>query len=644
MTRRSLLAIFIALPLFAQAAPSSEQDDIRRAVSLLDYIARDYPNAVDASGKIVSDAEYAEMKDFINLIQGYIAGNESLPTLARAIDAKGKPDDVAKIAQGIRETLIQIYGIQTVAAELPDLAKGKRIYEQSCATCHGLRGDADTPVAKALDPTPSAFSDPELLGQMSPFQAFNTITYGVNGTAMAGFASFAESDRWALASYIFTLRKGAPAHDPTVAAKVGWKDTLSASDAVLLEKLRATGTAESDLPFALAQARHFSGEALPKETAAASLKHLATARRLMAESFTARDAGDAARARDLSVAAYLDGFEKMESVLVSQGRQSLVSKVESAFLNYRRSLDGRGVPSGTAVAVQGEMTRALDEVEAWMVHGGAAGKSSTFVGAFLILFREGLEALLLIALVLACLGKVGALGMKRWVHGSWIAAIALGAATWFVAERALSGADRELMEGWISLLACGVLVYVSFWILSKRDSTMWMNYLMEKLRRKSSVGALTVITVSFFAVYREVFETVLFLQALKLHAPGDGAWLLGGCAAAVAVLLLVAQAVFYFGKRLPLQAFFSTTGYLLCLLAVVFLGQGIHSLGEAGLVDLKPVRFWTIPNLGIFPFRGTLLPQLALVAVYLSAFLVFKFRPHWLSAPAETPRKPSEVA
>jgi high-affinity iron transporter len=242
----------------------------------------------------------------------------------------------------------------------------------------------------------------------------------------------------------------------------------------------------------------------------------------------------------------------------------------------------------------------------------------------MILLREGLEAILILAAILAFLSKADRHDAIRHVHAGWLAALTLGIATWLAATYfiTISGANRELTEGITALLATAVLLYVGFWLHGKVYAQRWKRFIETKVR-----GALTSRTmwalalVSFLAVYREVFETVLFYQALWVQAgPAGHTGILIGFVGAAGALIVLAWLIFRYSVRLPIALFFGTSSALLVGLAVVFAGKGVAALQAAGIFPIDPVHIPSIPFLGIYPNRQALALQVVLLCVVLLGF------------------------
>jgi high-affinity iron transporter len=211
-----------------------------------------------------------------------------------------------------------------------------------------------------------------------------------------------------------------------------------------------------------------------------------------------------------------------------------------------------------------------------------------------------------------------------WLHAGWVAALLLGALTWVVSSRliVISGAHREVTEGVTALIAAGLLLYVGFWLHSKANAARWSEFIRARMNSALSRGALfSIALVSFLAVYREVFETVLFYQALWVQSEGSGQTaVLAGFGLGMGALIILAWLIARFSVRLPLGLFFAASSVLLAVMAVVFAGQGIAALQEAGKLAASRVDFPSIPLLGIYPNVQGLALQLALVTIIVVGF------------------------
>ncbi|HYU19950.1 MAG TPA: FTR1 family protein [Chloroflexota bacterium] len=253
--------------------------------------------------------------------------------------------------------------------------------------------------------------------------------------------------------------------------------------------------------------------------------------------------------------------------------------------------------------------------------------------AAIIMLREGLEALLVVAALLAFLKKTGNGTKGRWIWagsaGGVVASVGVAVLVNLLFSRA-AGVNRELLEGVTSLAAAAMLVYVSYWLHSQARLGAWQRYIEDKstaaLARNS---LLSLALVAFLAVFREGAETVLFYVgiapsiSLRDLALGIGMGVAG--LGAVGVLMLVA------GVKLPVRPFFLVTGTLLYYLAFKFVGTGIHALQVAGVLPATPAAYLPANGfLGLFPTWETTLLQAALLLAGAAAVTVV-----WLRRPGQ---------
>lgn len=600
------------------AAPPApvEGTDAERVVALLDYVSGDYAlNYKDGAPE--SRAEYEEQLRFAadarKLADRLLGPGEEGEALRRRlaeveskVRAQATPEAVAEAGRAAREEAIIRFGLRTTPAERPSLARAEALYAESCAICHGARGEADTEQARRLDPPPARFRDPDRLRDLSPFRVYNSLTFGVPGTAMASFEALSPADRWNLAFYVLRLgHEGEPRRGP---ADLTLAELASGSDRELLQALRSHGHPDPVQGLAHARQEAAFAEAPAGIGLDRTRRMIRQARQVFAE-------GRAEDADRLAIDAYLQGYEPLEARLRARDARGTLA-VEAAFRDLRAAIS-----RGDATGVE-EHARRLDRLLA-----GGSGEGRPFVpftAAFVIYLREGLEAALLVGALLAGLHRLGRPDARRYVHAGWLAALPAGLATWWIFQRAVAiGADeRELVEAGVSLLAAAVLFSVSFWMISKIEARRWTGYLRRRLEESLRGRRLALLAgLSFLAVYREAAETVLFTQALLLESDHRPAHVWGGAAAGALVVVAVAFVMSRTVTRLPMGPFFAVSSALLCALAISFAGAGIYDLVAAGYLAPRPVRFPEIAWMGIHPDLTGLVVQLAIVAVIVAAAL-----------------------
>jgi high-affinity iron transporter len=247
---------------------------------------------------------------------------------------------------------------------------------------------------------------------------------------------------------------------------------------------------------------------------------------------------------------------------------------------------------------------------------------STFLGAATILLREGLEALLIVVGMLAFLKKGGRPDMVRPVHYGWTSALFAGALTWLAATTliSISGATRELTEGFGSILAAVVLLFVGIWMHGKGQADEWQRYIKQRMNHALSKGSgWFLFSLAFIAVYRELFETILFYAALS--AEGNAGAVIAGAVAGAAALAVVAFVMLRFSQKLPVGKFFTYSSVLIAVLAVVLAGKGVAALQEAGLVGVAPLSHVPrISVLGIFPTGQVIAAQIVTLVALIVGF------------------------
>ena len=243
----------------------------------------------------------------------------------------------------------------------------------------------------------------------------------------------------------------------------------------------------------------------------------------------------------------------------------------------------------------------------------------------LIILREGLEAALILAAIVAMLKVMGATAAVRYIHLGWILALVAGVLTWIATQTVLtfSGQHRESMEGFISVFAAVALFYVGYWLHTRTEARRWQSFIQNKVKNVlSGRKILGLVGISFFAVYREAFEVVLFYQALWLQNENNRAPVIWGFVAGLAALLVMIFAILKLGLRIPLKYFFGATGTLLYIMAFIFAGNGIKELQAAGWIPSTPVSFAPqVPLLGIYPTLETLAAQILMLLAFLATSL-----------------------
>ncbi|HEY2630100.1 MAG TPA: cytochrome c/FTR1 family iron permease [Usitatibacter sp.] len=600
---------------------AANEDPSAMALHLLDYIASDYPNAVE-SGRVKSEDEYKEMTEFTgeaaklvkslpdNPAKGALATDAD--KLVALVAAKADAKEIAQSANAIQAAMIRAYKIAVAPRHTPDLARGATLFGEQCTSCHGATGHGDGIAAKGMDPPPANFHDLERMGKRSAFGLYNTVTLGVQGTPMRAFTELSDDDRWALAFYVASL----PASGGSRAkGEALWKAGKGRTEFATLDPiatLSPNDTAVRHGDDGVAVRAYLIAH--PEAIAGAKGSPIDFAAEKVTAAVTAYKSGDRNHASQLAIQAYLEGYELIETSL-SNVDSDLMRRGERAMMDVRGAIQS-GAPAAEVEAKALEARKVLAEARE-KLGGEALSGPTTFTATLIILLREDLEAVLVLAAIFAFLGKAERGDAKRYVHMGWIAALALGALTWFVSNKiiAISGASREVTEGVTALISAAMLLYVGFWLHDKSHAQGWQRFINAQVGGALTSGTVwTLATISFLAVYREIFETVLFYEALASQSGPEGhAALVAGVACGALALALTTWAILRWSARLPLGAFFAGSALLLAILAVVFTGQGIAALQEASWVDANALGSVRVPMLGIFPTMQSLGAQ-AIVA------------------------------
>ena len=628
LVRFVFFALALTTTLIAPAHAQQADTDVQTAWRLLDYIAIDYRGAV-SQGAVLSASEYAEQTEFAETVATRLGALPAKPArsdlladvarLQRAIGDKADPAQVAEISRGLAAKLLVAYPVPLAPNTAPSFERGAALFNQDCAACHGASGDGHGPAAAALATPPIAFVDQDRARERSVFALYQVVTQGLDGTPMASFASLPTADRWALALYAGHFAF------PDSAAREG--EALWKSDASLHQLVPDLQALVGATPAALEQkVGHDKGVALvaflrrhPEAVTQAQPGSLALVRDRLARSLVAYRAGDRQRAEELALSAYLDGFEPVEPILGARDA-SLLARIEGGMGEYRGAMQ-QGETSDALARRAQALGGLLDEAER-ALSPSSASNVSTFLGAAAILLREGLEALLIVVAMIAFLRKAERREVMPYVHGGWIGALVAGAFTWAVATWVIgiSGANRELVEGFGSVFAAVVLLWVGIWMHGKAQADQWQRYIREKMSRAlSGRSAWLLFGLAFVVVYREVFETILFYAALWTQ--GNGGAMLAGAGSACVALAIIAWVLLGYSRRLPIAKFFQYSSWLMAVLTVVLAGKGFAALQEAGIVGIAPLS--AVPRVelvGLFPTVQTIGAQLAVGIALFAGF------------------------
>jgi high-affinity iron transporter len=642
--------------------------------NIVSVAIEEYGKGVDQQGRLTSPAEYQEALDFLTdarAVAARLPGDRAaaaralLDSIAAAMQAKQAPSVLAALDKRFADALGSEAALELPRTP-PDLADGARLYQQQCASCHGTRGMGEGPAATGLNPKPPAIGDAATMFAATPGMMFRKISVGVSGTAMQPFSSvLSPTQRWNIVAYLGSLRAPAEriaegeglytqtcaechgatgAGEGTVARSLsklppeigsfGWQ--VERSDSQMVVAVRQ-GIAGSPMPGAswltpaqaasvvaylrtLPQRNHAVAATADASVAAGASGAGRSAISLLEQAITAARLGRTSEASDRAFDAYL-AFEPIETPARARD-PGVVASMEKLFTDFKaavRANDIRGAERAFG-AIEANMPRVID-----LTRPTGSGFEA-FLQSFLIILREGFEAILVIGAVVAFLLKTGHRERLRSIWMGIGAALAASAATAVVLKTVLGAipASREIIEGLTLLVAVAVLFSVSYWLISRVEAAKWQQFIRAKVNTAlDHGGGKALAVVAFLAVYREGAETALFYQALfnegaHVALPISLGILVGGAALAVIFTLF-----YRFGVRIPLRPFFSVTSVLLYYMALVFMGKGVRELQEGNAVSITMIHGMpTVDALGLYPTWETLSAQLLLLVLF--AFAVAK--------------------
>ncbi|WDG81490.1 FTR1 family protein [Pseudomonas chlororaphis] len=614
MTAPSRFLAWLVLPVLALCSANLLADTVEgapKALHLLDYIGADYPPTVEA-GKVIDDSEYREQVEFLGVLQGLVADlpakpekaelEQGIASLNEAVKAKADGALVARQARQLGAKLAVAYEVSQAPIITPDPSRGVPLYAQHCSVCHGDTGAGDGPAGVGLTPPPANLRDAARTDHLSLYAIYNTLGLGVEGTDMPSFADqLDDRQRWDLATYIagFTADPAAAKGDKSYNLADLARQTPSEVQAAEGPQAAATFRAQRAQPPQVKR-----GPAQLLDYTASTLD----------KSLVAYRAGDHEQAYDLSVAAYLEGFELVESSLDNVDA-NVRKDTEKALMAYRQALQD-GLPAEQAEQRLDAAKAKLKE-SAGLLGSDGLSWSLSYISGLLILLREGLEAILVLAAILAFLRNTGQQSAVRSVNVGWGLALLAGLGTWALAAYVIdvSGSQRELLEGATALFASVMVLWLGVWMHDRRHAAAWQDYIKSSL--VGGGGRFGFAVLAFFSVYRELFEVILFYETLWLQAgpAGHNAVLAGG-ATALVLLFGLAWVILRGSAKLPLALFFGINAALLCALSVVFAGHGVKALQEAGVFGTRPVAFFDFDWLGIHADAYSLTAQaVAIVAI-----------------------------
>ena len=325
-----------------------------------------------------------------------------------------------------------------------------------------------------------------------------------------------------------------------------------------------------------------------------------------------------------SRSAYLDSYEGIE-IPLRPINPDFTLDMEIKFAELRNLIQQHQQYAKIEAKVV-EIRSGLDESERLVTGTGVIAPTLAFSTSFSIIFREGLESALIIGAILTYLEASRNSQYKKHVYLGILISIIASIITWFVAQFVIdiTGASKELIEAIAGISAVIVLFWVSFWILNKVETKKWIEFVKAKVWQATTTGSVMVFTMlSFFTVYREGFETVLFYQAMFSFAENMEIFVLLGLVLGLAVIISIVFVIRKLGKKLPLRVLFGLTMGIGAYMSIAFIGNAVREFQEIGYISTTHL-FGIIPRLeinlatmtGIHPTLETTVAQIILLSIY----------------------------
>jgi len=665
-------ALFAALG--AAQAAAAQEHPARRVASIVSVAVEEYAKAVDAQGRLISAQEFQEANDFLadarKAAERLSGDNASaaralLDSVADAVRGKRPPTTLDSLEQRFAAILGSEAKLELPSQPL-DIADGRAVYQRSCAQCHGASGLGDGPAGKVLTPHPPAIGSAVLMNGVSPALMYRVMSVGISGTPMMGFGNVLTStQRWNVVAYVNSMRatraqqlEGEGLFTQRCASCHG---VVGASDGALARSLTKlppeVGTVawqveHSDEQIAAVVVGGIAGSAMPpardlsgaqvtsmvayirslpmKERNAAgvvagadSTSASSAARNVLAQleqSLNAARTGRPGDAGDKAFDAYI-AFEPIEATARAKN-PGLVVSMERQFAEFKAAVRSSNLRE--AEHLRDAIEASLPEVVALTAPSGSG--TEAFWQSFLIILREGFEAILVVGAIVAFLLKTGHKERLRNIWMGVLYALLASAGTAVLLKTLLAAipASREIIEGATMLIAVAVLFSVSYWLISKVEAAKWQQFIKEKVTVALDQGGGRALTfVAFLAVYREGAETALFYQALFNEGPNVVLPLSLGIVAGLIALAVIFTLFYRYGVKIPLRPFFSVTSVLLYYMAFVFMGKGVRELQEGNAISLSTIAGFPHNEwLGLYPSWEGVLAQLALLLLF--AFAVLK--------------------
>ena len=330
------------------------------------------------------------------------------------------------------------------------------------------------------------------------------------------------------------------------------------------------------------------------------------------------DAGDYKAASD-KVREFITIWPRVE-IEISTRNGSLYTKIESDMPIIASDLLKSSVDQE---AITKKLNTFRTEIE--LIQGDS---DYTIWDAALILLREGLEALLIILALVSFLNKSGQQKMRKWIYIGALVGVLLSAVAAVLMSAILNSAtidtNRELMEGYVGLIAAAMMIGVGIWLHSKSNVVSWNRYISKQMGNAISNGSIfAMAAISFLSVFREGAETLVFYAGIAPKM--ETSQFILGIVVALIILALLAIVLFKASGKIPIHKFFAVATVLIYVLAFKIIGVSLHTLQltnkiSTSIIDGLPV----INMIGFYPTVETMIGQAILLALVVATIIYKK--------------------
>jgi high-affinity iron transporter len=627
-------SIFFIIFLFSQLA-LAKANNARQIINLVSYISKDYQKALNNQRVVINQDEMNEMEQFIqdaiDLFDSATNKNNNniskqLLTLKQLILQKELPQLVSQKAHVISQDLIKYFNIPTHPKHQIDIKSGRSLFNNSCSPCHGIDGQGIPLLNKTMNPPPTDLRATDGEKTQTPFSINNTLRTGIPNTAMLSFSSsLAEEDLWNISFYVMSLphKNKNSGTNSLEQLDLSIKDLANLTDYDLEKILKQNKLNPKEIN--TIRTNHSFIKNLPLETkykAKTPLKGIELSQRKISYLQENINSLDKMTIKTLLIDAYLEGFEYAENRLKLKNKK-LTETIEKSFIKIR-SFSPQSKEFNKELAHIDKQLK-----KAHLILTTSQQQKDTpwedFIASLTIILREGFEAFLIIAALLALIKSSGNLRAQRFIHGAWISALFAGALSYliFFYILSISGSTRELIEAISTAIAVGLLFYTGYWLLSQSERIAWGGFIKSKTKNAIIEQKLwTIFWLGFVAVYRETAETILFYQAL-LSTATNKLMILNGFVTGIVALIITCFSIQKFQLKISLNKFFKTTGIMMFIISVVLSGKATYEAIEAGYINHTYIDWLpTFTFLGIYPIKETVSIQLLLLIIAASIYLI----------------------